>query len=87
MRNKLLLRGDEMLLVAKLDLEEWVGLAVIVVDNLATLAAYAGLEANEVLHVELIIVLFILLDEYLATYEPLLCAALGVDIVEVGYGA
>lgn len=85
-RNELLLRGDEMLLVAKSNLEEWVGLAIVVVDNLATLAADAGLETDEILHVELIIILLLLLDEYLATHEPLLGAALGVNIVELHNG-
>ena len=85
-RNKLLLCRDEMLLVAKLDLEEWVGLAIVVVDNLTTLASDTRLESDEILHVELIIILFLLLDENLATYEPLLSAALGINIIEMCHG-
>ena len=85
MRNELLLRGDEMLLIANSNLKEWVSLAIVVVDNLTTLAAYDGLEADEILHVELIIVALLLLDKDLTTDEPLLSTTLSVDIVEVNH--
>ena len=85
MRNELLLRGDEMLLIANSNLKEWVSLAIVVVDNLATLAAYDGLKADEILHVELIIVALLLLDKDLTTDEPLLSTTLSVDIVEVNH--
>ena len=85
MRNELLLRGDEMLLIANSNLKEWVSLAIVVVDNLTTLAAYDGLEADEILHVELIIVALLLLDKDLTTDEPLLGTTLSVDIVEVNH--
>ena len=85
MRNELLLRGDEMLLVANSNLKEWISLAIVVVNNLTTLAAYDGLEADEILHVELIIVALLLLDKDLTTDEPLLSTTLSVDIVEVNH--
>ena len=85
MCNELLLCGDEMLLITNSNLKERVSLAIVVVDNLATLAAYDGLKADEILHVELIIVALLLLDKDLTTDEPLLGTALGVDIVEVNH--
>ena len=76
-----------MLLVANGDFKEWVGLAVVVVDDLTMLATNNGLEAYEILHVELVIVTLLLFDEYFATHEPLLGATLGVYVIEMNYSA
>ena len=73
-------------MLATLDrnLEQGICLAVVVIGNLATAVAHDSLEADKVLHIELVIILIlVLLDEYLATQEEVLGTTLGVDVVEV----
>ncbi len=88
LHDKLLGGGDQSLTLAKVDAKERVHLAVVVVCDLATQCARLDGEADQILHIELVvIVLVILLKEEQLLANELLGTTLRVEVGKAYVGA